>query len=298
LSLPDLFPGFSQSRVEGHHAGIFMRVGGEGPPLLLLHGFPQTHACWHKVAPLLAKHFKLYIADLRGYGYSEAPPDDALHATYAKRAMALDMLEAMKRAGHDRFMVAGHDRGGRVAYRLALDHPRHVTKIAVLDIVPTYAMWEALTRTNTAMHAYNWFFLAQPAPLPESLIGANPLGYLDHTLASWTKVRSLAPFDPDTLAHYRHFFSDPNHIAAMCADYRAAWFVDSAHDHDDIRHGRKIKCPMLTAWGRAHLSDHHGAHEAWRLLATEVQDHVVDSGHFLAEETPEETATALIRFFG
>lgn len=297
MSLPELFPGFSNWRAKTKHSEIFCRVGGEGPPLLLLHGFPETHACWHAITPELARHFKLYVADLRGYGQSSTLPDDAHHTVYSKRAMAQDMLELMQLAGHDRFMVAGHDRGGRVAYRLTLDHPHNVTKLAVLNVVPTHAMWHAMTHTATAMHSYTWYFLAQPAPLPESLIEANPNGFLDHTLASWAKTNSLAAFDPAALAHYRNYFADPCHISAACADYRAAWFVDSSHDHEDMRHNRKIRCPTLTMWGQAHVTDRRWTHKTWHAFAPEAQDVFIDSGHFLPEEAPAETAAALIQFF-
>jgi len=297
LSLPDLFPGFAQWKIDAQHTGIFARIGGDGPPLLLLHGYPQTHVCWHKVAPVLARHFKVYVADLRGYGDSDVPPDDALHTTYSKRSMADDMLHAMQRVGHERFMVAGHDRGGRVAYRLALDHPHRVTKLAILDIVPTHAMWEALTDTRAAMRAYHWYFLAQPAPLPEMLIDANPIGFIDHTLASWTKARDLSPFDPSALEHYRRFYSDPKRVAATCADYRAGWHVDSAHDHHDMRHGRRIKCPTLALWGRAGFPDEHAALGVWHRLSPHARSQRIDCGHFLPEEAPEETAEALLQFF-
>ena len=194
-STPDLFPGFAAARVAGDDdCEIFLRTGGAGPPLLLLHGYPQTHVCWHRIAPDLARRFTLVIPDLRGYGASSAPEPDAAHLVYSKRAMARDMVAVMAGLGHARFAVMGHDRGARVAYRLALDTPAAVTALAPLDILPTAEVWARLT-AESAIGSYHWQFLAQPAPLPETLIGGDPAYYVRHTLASWTRPRDLSPFD-------------------------------------------------------------------------------------------------------
>jgi haloacetate dehalogenase len=218
--LADLYPGFASKWLDTTAGRIFARTGGEGPPLLLLHGYPQTNVMWHRVAPTLAQHFSLIIPDLPGYGWSDAPQSDAEHAPYTKRAMASAMIEAMEALGHVRFRLAGHDRGGRVAYRLALDHPGRLEKLATLDIVPTWAMWHHMD-ARLANRAWHWMFLAQPAPFPETMIGKDPLFYFDSRAAAGTKVKSLAAFDPRALAHYHAFFNDPVRIHATCEDYRA-----------------------------------------------------------------------------
>lgn len=299
-TLPDLFPGFSSIDVAVNRgaADLRVRVGGEGPPLLLLHGYPQTHACWHKVAPALAKRFTLVIPDLRGYGESSIPLIAPDSANYSKRVMAQDVASLMDELGYDRFAVAGHDRGGRVAYRLALDRPELVTRIAVLDIVPTWQMWETMGSVM-AIKAYHWLFLAQPAPLPETLIGADPKFFIDWTLASWTAAKNLSAFDPEALAHYRAFFRDPVRIAATCADYRAGATIDREHDAADREADRKIKPPLLALWGDGGFPSHGASPlEVWRDWAESVEGRALACGHFLPEEAPDETAAALIDFFG
>ncbi|MFO1091661.1 MAG: alpha/beta hydrolase [Hyphomicrobiales bacterium] len=299
-----LFPGFEPRMVRSGDVEIFAMTGGSGPPLLLLHGYPQTHAMWHKVAPALVEHFTLVIADLRGYGQSSAPADDTRHTVYAKRQMAKDAIALMQSLGHERFAVAGHDRGGRVAYRLALDAPERVTKLAVLDIVPTADMWGGMN-AEFAIKVYHWAFLAQPAPLPETLIGAHPAFYLEWTLASWTKAKDLSAFDPKALAAYRSYFSESVRIAATCADYRAGATTDRAIDLADRDAGRKIACPVLSLWGGAGLPAERAAAAdperhpltAWRRWADDVRGTAIDAGHFLPEEAPGETAAALIDFF-
>ncbi|MEJ8571063.1 alpha/beta hydrolase [Microbaculum marinum] len=301
--LADLFPGFAARTVEtgaGEQggAGIFLRTGGEGPPLLLIHGYPQTHVMWHRVAPALAERFTLVIPDLRGYGQSSVPASDADHYAYSKRAMAGDFVEVMAALGHDRFHVAGHDRGGRVAYRLALDHPDRVQKIAVLDIVPTYAMWQGFD-IDFAMKVYHWIFLAQPNPLPEMLISRAPVEYLDYTIASWTKAKSLAAFDDRALVHYRAFFSQPERIHACCEDYRAGQDYDYRADTVDAEAGNRIAAPLLALWGAAGIpSETESPLETWRAWAGDVTGMAVDSGHFVCEENPDATAAALLDFFG
>ena len=216
----DLFPGWAERRIMTEGAEIVVRTGGSGPPLLMLHGYPQTHACWHKIAAELAHHCTLVVADLRGYGASSVPPDTAGHMSYAKRTMAQDCLAVMRSLGHARFMVGGHDRGGRVAYRLALDHPEAVMALLPIDILPTAEVWRRVS-AESAVASYHWGFLAQPAPMPERLISTDPLFYLEHTLKSWTKSRDLAPFSAEALAQYRALLQDPSRVHAVCEYYRA-----------------------------------------------------------------------------
>ena len=294
--LAELFPGFATHRTDTSAGRLFARTGGEGPPLLLLHGYPQTHVMWHRVAPHLARHFTLVIPDLPGYGASETPDADASHAPYDKHSMAKAMVELMQTLGHEKFLLAGHDRGGRVAYRLALDHPARVSRLATLDIVPTGEMWHAMDM-KMAMKVYHWQMLAQPAPLPEMLIGNAPIPYLEWTLGSWTKAKNLSAFDERALAHYRAAFAGA-HIRASCEDYRAGATTDLAHDDADLAAGRTIDCPMLAVWGAAGIpADSSGPLGIWKRWASNVDGRAIDSGHFLAEENPDETAAALVEFF-
>jgi haloacetate dehalogenase len=223
--LPELFPGFESKKVKVQDGEIFCRIGGSGPPLLLLHGYPQSHAIWHKIAPQLADHFTLVMPDLPGYGRSSIPPLSADHGAYSKRAVAGMMTELMQSLGFDRFFLAGHDRGARVAYRLGLDNPDVVKKLAVLDILPTSDYWDRLDRTF-GMKIYHWMFLAQAAPLPESLIASAPIEYLEHTLSSWTADKSLSCFSKEAMEHNRDWFRETNRIAATCEDYRAGATID------------------------------------------------------------------------
>jgi haloacetate dehalogenase len=292
----DLFPGFAAHRFAVPGCEIHARIGGTGPPLVLLHGYPQTHVCWHRIAPDLAQTRTLVILDLRGYGASSAPSGDAAHETYSKRAMGGDVRAVMRALGHDRFEVMGHDRGARVAYRLSLDHPEAVTRLLALDILPTAEVW-ARTSAESALKSYHWTFLAQPYPMPERLIGGAPLDYLDHTLKSWTRDRSLGCFDPRALAHYRALFDEPARIHAVCEDYRAGASLDRARDESDRAAGRRISCPTLVLWG----SDYVGkgaarALDVWRAWCPDVVGEEIVSGHFLAEENPEATMAAIRRF--
>jgi len=295
--LADLFPGFASHWIDTSIGRIFARTGGSGPPLLLLHGYAQSNVMWHRVAPELARQFTLILPDLPGYGWSAAPRASADHEPYSKRAMARVMIELMERLGHVQFRLAGHDRGGRVAYRLALDHPGRVERLATLDIVPTYAMWHGMDR-KLAMKVWHWLFLAQPYPLPEMLIGKAPVEYLDRKTASWTKTKDLSAFDERALAHYRAFFSDPSRIHATCEDYRAGQTSDLAADEHDRAQAKKIACPMLALWGSAGIpSETPGPLKIWREWAQSVDGKPIDSGHFLAEENPQATAAALLAFF-
>jgi haloacetate dehalogenase len=293
----DLYPGFETRQIETTDGEIFARVGGQGPPLLLLHGFPQTHVCWHRVAGELARHARLVIPDLRGYGQSACLPDDDGHVAYSKRAMAAEMREVMKVLGHARFAVAGHDRGGRVAYRLALDHPGSVTSCLLLDILPTSEVWARL-RAEQARGSYHWTFLSQPAPMPETLISCEPAFYVRHTLASWTKDKTLDCFDARALAAYQYALSVPERVAAVCADYRAGATIDRALDEADRVAGRTITCPTTVLWGSDYVGKStSGATplDVWEAWAPGVTGQAIDSGHFLAEENPRDTLDAMIR---
>ncbi len=294
--LADLFPGYESKWIDTSAGKIFARVGGDGPPLLLLHGYAQTNVMWHRVAPRLAERFTLVLADLPGYGWSAVPESGADHAPYDKRSMAKAMIEVMEKIGFARFNLAGHDRGGRVAYRLALDHPGRLSKLAVLDIIPTYEMWHRMDHP-LAMKVWHWPFLAQKYPMPEMLIAKAPVEYLDWKMASWTKSKDLSPFDPRALAHYRAFFSDPLRIHATCEDYRAGETTDLANDEIDHAARNKIGAPLLALWGAAGIPSASGPLAIWRDWAKEVSGQAIDSGHFLAEENPDATAAALLAFF-
>lgn len=289
-----MFEGFEQARVRTRDAEVNLVRGGEGPPILLLHGYPQTHAMWHRVAPPLAENFTVVVADLRGYGDSSKPEGGPDHTMYSKRAMAGDQVEAMQALGFDSFAVVGHDRGARVAHRMALDHPDRVTKLAVLDIVPTREVFAAIGK-ELATAYYHWFFLIQAYDLPETLIGADPVYYLHKKLGGWGT--NLETFVPEALAEYERCFSDPRTIHASCEDYRAAASIDLVHDEADAERDRKIECPILALWG-AHgvVERHHNVKRVWREYAQDVEGRSLESGHFLAEERPEETARKLWSF--
>ena len=290
-----MLAGFSDARVEvGDGVAIRVRQAGDGPPVLLLHGYPQTHACWHRVAPrLVAAGFTVVLTDLRGYGGSSKPASAPDHSTYSKRAMAADQVAVMRRLGHDRFAVAGHDRGGRVTHRMALDHPGAVARLAVLDIAPTATMY-ARTDMAFATGYYHWFFLIQPAPLPERLIGADPEFYLRRKLAAWDRGEDT--FAPEAFEDYRRAFADPATIAATCEDYRAAASIDLEHDAADA--GRTVAAPLLALWGEHGLVGRsYDVLATWREKADDVRGRALPTGHFLPEEAPEAVADALIGFF-
>lgn len=295
--LADLFPGFVSEWIDTKSGRIFARIGGEGPPLLLLHGYPQTHVMWHRVAPELAKKFTLIIPDLPGYGWSDVPKTDADHTPFTKRAMAQAMIEVMGKLGHVHFALAGHDRGGRVAYRLALDHPGRLSQVAVLDILPTYEYWAKMNR-SFALKIYHWTFLAQRYPLPENLIQSNPDDYFGPTFKSWAKADGENLFDPRAVQHYLTAFRDPLRIHAACEDYRAGAYADFEQDKTDREAGRKITAPLLALWGGAGIAASGATPlDTWRNWATDVRGGPIDAGHFLAEENPQATADALLKFF-
>ena len=289
-----MFEGFERHQVEANGVEINLVQGGEGSPVLLLHGYPQTHAMWHDVAPLLVDAgFAVVAADLRGYGDSSKPEGDEAHVTYSKRAMADDMVSVMDSLGFDGFAVVGHDRGGRVGHRMALDHPGRVTKLAVLDILPTRHLFSTVDR-DLAMAYYHWFFLAQPYDFPEKLIGNNRAYYLDAVFGRYGSTAES--FAPGALAEYERCF-DEHTIHASCEDYRAAASIDLAHDGSDRDNGRKVECPLLALWGRnGAMHKLYDVLEVWRTYADDVRGGPVDAGHYLAEEKPEETVHELTAF--
>jgi haloacetate dehalogenase len=283
-----VFEGFELATVATGEAVIRVRHGGDGPPLLLLHGHPQTHVTWHRVAPRLAEDFTVVAIDLRGYGESSKPPTTPDHEPYSKRAMARDGLAVMRELGFERFCVAGHDRGGRCAYRMALDHPERVLKLAVLNIIPTA---EAFRRADMAfgLGFWHWFFLAQPYDLPERLLGADPDAYYYRAAEDF--------FAPEALEAYRRAVRDPETIHAMCEDYRAGATLDFEHDEAD-RGRRRIACPVLVLWGgRDQLEEWYDVLGIWREWAEDVRGRALDAGHFLPEEAPDETYAELRAFF-
>jgi haloacetate dehalogenase len=297
--LSRLLDKFERAEVETGETSIFVRWSGSGAPILLLHGFPQTHLMWHGVAPLLARHFTVVCADLRGYGRSGCPTSTRDHAPYAKRAMARDMVAAMERLGFPRFSVAGHDRGGRVAYRLALDHPNRVERLAVLDVLPTGTVWDRAD-ARFALAYWPWSLLAQPEPLPEHLIEAAPDAVVDNALAGWGSASTA--FGSEVRAAYVDALRDPVHVHAICEEYRAAATLDRSHDDADHATGRRIECPVLVLWsGPGPLSswyaDAGGPLALWRAWGDDVQGRAVAAGHFFPEEIPDETADALSAFF-
>lgn len=296
-NLPDLFPGFDSITVEAGEERLFCRVGGSGPPLLLLHGYPQSHVCWHKIASRLAQHFTVIAADLPGYGRSSIPALSDDHMAYSKRTMASDFVEMMRVLGHTCFFLAGHDRGGRVAYRMALDHPDRIQRVAVLDILPTCDYWDRMDRLF-GLKIYHWMFLAQPAPFPEKLIAAAPIRFLVHTLRSWTGAKSLDCFSEGALAHNRAWFCDPDRISATCEDYRAGARVDYDHDRETLETGKTIARPLLALWGDKGIATSVDSPlEVWRGWAPAAEGKALSSGHFLPEEAPKETYEALLDFF-
>ena len=289
-----MFEGFTERRIATSGAEIHAVVGGDGPPLALLHGYPQTHVMWHRVAPRLAEAFTVVAPDLRGYGRSSKPPGGEGSANYAKRAMARDVVEVMAALGHDRFLLAGHDRGGRVAYRLALDHPDRVRRLATLDIMPTIEQFDRMDRRG-ALGSFHWFLLAQPSPLPERLIGGDPVSFLHDLLSRWSGAES--PFAPEAMADYERSFRDPETVRATCDDYRAGATIDCDLDAADRDAGRRIACPMLALWGDRGGDRRAAMMEVWERWATDVRGAAIPCGHFLPEEAPSETAAALLDFF-
>jgi haloacetate dehalogenase len=293
-----LLQAFQAAEIETADTRIFVRWSGAGAPLLLLHGFPESHLMWHIVAPLLARRFTVICADLRGYGQSGIPASAADHAPYSKRAMARDMAEVMAQLGFGRFAVVGHDRGGRVAYRLALDYPDQVVRVAVLDIVPTATVWERAD-ARLALGYWPWSLLAQPEPLPERLLAGAPEAVVDAALGGWGSPPEV--FHADARAAYIQAMGEPARAHAICEEYRAAAGLDRLHDEVDRRSGRRIACPLLALWSASgplgcwYVQD-GGPLALWRAWASDVRGEAVNGGHFFPEERPRETAAALERF--
>jgi haloacetate dehalogenase len=290
---------FRSERIDVGETEIFARVGGAGPALLLLHGFPETHLMWRDVAPELARSFTVVCADLRGYGRSGCPPSSRDHAPYAKRAMALDMARVMSHLACARFSVAGHDRGGRVAYRLALDHPERIERVAVLDVVPTATAWDRAD-ARFALGYWPWSLLAQPEPLPERLLGAAPDAIVDAALGGWGSP--AATFPPPVRDAYVAALGELAHAHAICEEYRAAAAIDRDHDAADRAAGRTIACPLLAAWSQdgplaSWYESEGGPLALWRAWAPGAEGHAVRGGHFFPEENPGDTAALLARFF-
>jgi haloacetate dehalogenase len=290
----DLFPGFVEETLQVDQAVLAFVRAGTGPGLLLLHGYPQTRAAWHRVAPRLAQRFTVIVPDLPGYGDSSGPEPDARHAGYSKRATGHTMVGLMRALGHERFAVAGHDRGARVSYRLAIDHPTRVTHLAVLDTIPTLELADRLTYEHAARLG-NWFFLGQPAPLPETLIGCAPDAYLDCLMERWAGRReSLVEA---AIAEYRRCFRRPTVIRAACEDYRAGLAIDVEHDQADRQAGHRITAPTLVLWSANGFAAMFGDPLAiWRRWAVHVQGQELTCGHFVMEEAPEKVGTLLEAF--
>ena len=291
-----MFDGFTEHEVPTGRGTVFARVGGSGPPLLLLHGYPQTHLMWRTAAPLLADRYTVVVADLPGYGASFRPTPTPDHTAHSKRALAVDLVEAMAVLGHDRFAVAGHDRGGRVAYRMALDHPDRVSAAAVLDVVPTGEVW-ARADAAMALGYWHWAFLAQPAPLPERLIAADPDAFFDLHVRALGLGRAPGRYAADLMATYRSLLDDPGTVQAICEDYRAGAGVD--RDHDDADRGRRrVECPLLAVWSaRGALPRFYGdVLDVWRPWARQTTGQGLDASHFLVEDQPEQVAVLLSDF--
>ena len=292
-----MFEGFTATQIETSETVINLVYGGSGPPLLLLHGYPQTHVMWHKVAPVLADRYTVVAPDLRGYGDSGKPFVGDDPERYSKRRTALDQREVMTALGHRSFHVVGHDRGARVGHRMALDDPERVLSFTTLDVAPSQAAFEAMD-SSLAFAWFHWHLMRQPEPFPETLIGSNAKFYLDFLLERWTAVEGA--ISDAAYAEYLRCFSDPETIRASCADYRAIE-VDLSHDQAD--RGRKLACPVLALWG-ANMAKRPGWQtgrgldmlKVWHERADDVQGRAIDCGHFLAEEAPEETAAVILKF--
>lgn len=289
------FTDFESLQLDVGPVQIHARTAGNGPPLLLLHGYPESSLMWHKVAPRLAENFTVVATDLRGYGDSSTPPDDEHHETYSKRSMAMDQVKVMELLGHDQFMVAGHDRGGRVAHRLALDFPTRIQRAAVLDIIPTLHMFENVDR-EMAQTYFHWFFLSQGNGIPEKLINADPEAWI----ASRFSGRHLehSAVDSSAIAEYTNIFRDPAHVAATCADYRAAASIDLDHDRADRTSKLRIAAPLLVMWGQSsYVGRNFDSVEIWRSYADHVTGIQAPSDHYIPEEAPDFTSEVLSEFF-
>lgn len=294
---PPFFPGFTPHRIPtDDEVQIHALSGGEGPPLLVLHGHPQTHVIWHRVADRLAERFSVVLADLRGYGDSSKPAGTPDHATYSKRTMARDMLRVMQSLGHERFAVLAHDRGARVSHRLAADHPQAVSRLTLLDIAPTLAMYEQTTEAFARAY-WHWFFLIQRAPLPERLLQADPGAYVRELMGA--RDAGLAPFDERALAEYTRCLSEPGAAHALCEDYRAAATIDLEHDRADRAAGRCLGMPLQVLWGaRGIVQRCFDPLAEWRRVADDVRGQALPCGHYIPEEAPDALLDACLPFLG
>lgn len=280
-----MFANFQHLMMTTAEVTVHLRKGGQGYPILLLHGYPQTHVMWHKIAPKLANDFTVILPDLRGYGDSEKPQGNGNHDNYSKRAMSQDLVDVMTKLGYEEFYLVGHDRGARVAHRLTLDYPDKVKKLVLLDIAPTYEMYTQ-TEQAFAKAYYHWFFLIQPYPFPETLINDNSDYFLIHCLQSWS--RNKAAFTKEAMAEYLRCFCNPKMIHGTCEDYRASASIDLEHDRADFH--QKIACPLLILWGsQGIIEKQYNVIEIWQKRAINVQGKALNCGHFLPEESPQET---------
>jgi haloacetate dehalogenase len=286
-----VFPGSTDQQVPTGRGAVAVSVGGTGPPVLLLHGYPQTRLMWDAVAGRLTDRFTVVAADLPGYGDSFRPVVAPDHVPHSKRALALDLVQAMAALGHERFAMCGHDRGGRIAYRMALDHPDRVSAVAVLDVVPTGEVWSRAD-AQLALLYWHWGFLAQPAPLPERMIGADPGAFFDLHVRRLGLGQAAGRYPPEVMAAYRRQLDDPEVVEAICEDYRAGADVDREHDDADRQQQRRIACPLLALWSsRGALPRLYGdVLDVWRPWATDVRGFGVDASHFLAEDQPDVVA--------
>jgi len=291
-----LMEGFKRTEIKTSGANIVTVCGGNGPPLLLMHGNPFTHLSWHKFAPRLAQEFTVVATDLRGYGDSSKPPSQPDHANYSFRAMALDNVEVMAALGFDRFMVAGHDRGARVTHRMCLDHPEKVIRASIHDIIPQHYLFNNVTQA-WATGAYHWFFMIQKAPMPERLMSADPDFFIEKKLAKTDQ--GLSFFGKEALGEYKRCFRNPETVRGMCEDYRACATIDLAMDIEDFKVGKKVNCPVQLLWGATgQVGRLHKPAEIWKAYASDIRDaQALPCGHYLSEEAPEETYRAMREFF-
>jgi len=288
-----LLDGFEPLDIELGGVRLRGRIGGEGPPLLLLHGFPQTHFHWHRLAPRLAGRFRLIMPDLPGYSASIGRAPEPDHNAHSKRVMAEDLAALMRTLGHERFLLAGHDRGARVAYRMAMDHPQAVQQLVSLDTIPTLDVWDAMD-WRAALGAFHWPLLAQPYPLPETLISANPANFLDHLVDRW--IGAGHRLHPSAMQAYQTAIEQDSVIRAMCEDYRSGATIDRAHDEADRTAGRRIGCPVLVLRGAGYQPE--PLRPVWARSADDVHEVAIDCGHFIAEEASDDVSEAMQAFFG
>lgn len=287
-----MFEGFETRRIETTGAAINLVTGGSGPPMLLLHGYPQSHVMWHKIAPRLAQDFTVVAPDLRGYGDSAKPAGDPEHVNYSKRVMAQDQVDVMSALGFDSFLLVGHDRGARVSHRLTKDHPQRVQKLVTLDIIPTRRMFQIVNQAM-ATNTYHWFFLIQPYDFPERVIGAGAEYFVRHSFQRIKDYQQVFP--PEALEEYVRCFCDPATIHATCEDYRAGASIDLVHDEADF--DNKVTCPMMALWSETgYVGRTQDVLQVWRDYATDVRGNSLPCGHYLAEELPDETYAAIKSF--